>query len=349
MAQTRRQAVLEALHGNVPEFIPFATFSGGAWSALARGDAGRQAAGLPYSAFAGNAGAIADVFSSGARAVKSDIVFTGSGMGNYLVRAYGAELLDRGSDSPSVQYPIINSIEDIARLDPATMEKDQVVQSIREACLLLTDEMGEEAAVTFNSWAPFTLAGQFCGVDRLMLACLEEPEFAAPLVGACTRLVLAYAAPVLATNRVPVVSLSDPTASGNLISRRIYQQYAMPGTREVAALASQHGAATMLHVCGRTQDRLDLMVQTAATGLSLDTVVDLAEARQKVGDQICLVGNVDPVALIERGTPEQVYEAAKQAIAAAAGGPFILAPGCDIPLGAPLENILAMVRAAREA
>jgi uroporphyrinogen decarboxylase len=65
-----------------------------------------------------------------------------------------------------------------------------------------------------------------------------------------------------------------------------------------------------------------------------------------MGGRVVLIGNVNPM-LIESGTPEQVREATRKVIEKL--GPYrglIIQDGNNIPPGAPLENINAMMEAA---
>ena len=62
-----------------------------------------------------------------------------------------------------------------------------------------------------------------------------------------------------------------------------------------------------------------------------------------------IYGNIDP-AVIQTGTPVQVYELCRQAIEKGkkAPGGFILGPGCDLPVNAPPVNVYAMTKAAHD-
>jgi uroporphyrinogen decarboxylase len=53
---------------------------------------------------------------------------------------------------------------------------------------------------------------------------------------------------------------------------------------------------------------------------------DLAEARRKVGDKLCLIGNIDVTHTLVDGTKEEVEGAVRKAIEDSRGGGFILAP-----------------------
>jgi uroporphyrinogen decarboxylase len=91
------------------------------------------------------------------------------------------------------------------------------------------------------------------------------------------------------------------------------------------------------------------MADTGADILELDAKVDLSTAKQRVGRRVCLMGNLDPVECLWRGTPAQVTQAAHAAIAAARqGGGFILGSSCEVPGAAPRENLRAVITAARQ-
>jgi uroporphyrinogen decarboxylase len=77
--------------------------------------------------------------------------------------------------------------------------------------------------------------------------------------------------------------------------------------------------------------------------------VDLAEAKRALSGRCFIKGNIDPVNVLLRGTPEVVYEDALRRIAIAGpGGGYILSSACSVPPHAPPENIMKL-RAAVEA
>lgn len=61
----------------------------------------------------------------------------------------------------------------------------------------------------------------------------------------------------------------------------------------------------------------------------------------------CHSGNFDPVAVMLRGTPEEVYEATRYCLQNG-GGRVFGSTGCEIPDGTLHENLLAQARALKE-
>ena len=85
-------------------------------------------------------------------------------------------------------------------------------------------------------------------------------------------------------------------------------------------------------------------------GLSLDAKVDLGFARETLGPDYLLMGNVEPTNPLTLGTPGTVYEHSQKAITQAGReGSFFLSSGCIISDEAPLKNMEAMLRAGHEA
>ena len=76
---------------------------------------------------------------------------------------------------------------------------------------------------------------------------------------------------------------------------------------------------------------------------------DIAEVKAKMGHRVALLGNVAPLDLGVRGTPDEVYTAALKCLEkAASGGGLILSFGGGVSPGTRPENIDALLQAARD-
>lgn len=71
--------------------------------------------------------------------------------------------------------------------------------------------------------------------------------------------------------------------------------------------------------------------------------------KKRIGRQICLWGGINPEEILEQGTEQDVRQAVRDAILAAApGGGFVLGPGGSILDPKCLDNVLTFIRAAHE-
>jgi uroporphyrinogen decarboxylase len=87
------------------------------------------------------------------------------------------------------------------------------------------------------------------------------------------------------------------------------------------------------------------MAMSGANVLSIDWRVDLTKARERVGDQLTLQGNLDPCVLLS--TPEIIDQKARELVRAGSGHRHILNLGHGILPMTPVENARAFIDAAK--
>ena len=75
--------------------------------------------------------------------------------------------------------------------------------------------------------------------------------------------------------------------------------------------------------------------------------VDLAEAKCRIGDRVCLMGYVDLLHVLLRGTPELIEHTVKEALEIAGPEGFILGTSDSVRDGTPVENVRAYFDAAK--
>jgi [methyl-Co(III) methanol-specific corrinoid protein]:coenzyme M methyltransferase len=138
-----------------------------------------------------------------------------------------------------------------------------------------------------------------------------------------------------------IVVLADH-ATRNLVGPYHYQEYLLPIHQEITA---QVGGPLILHVCGNCSDRLELFAESGVDAYHFEWQVDAREAVRRIGDRVSLAGNINNPQVLLQGRPEDVHHQARYAIAA---GVHLIGPECAIPLSTPIENLKAIVAAARE-
>jgi methanogenic corrinoid protein MtbC1 len=90
------------------------------------------------------------------------------------------------------------------------------------------------------------------------------------------------------------------------------------------------------------------MIDTGVTGISFDQCMDLLAIEDSVPQDVCLIGNVDPVDTLELATPKDVASTTAD-FAAAMGvrSNFALSSGCAPPPSAPISNLVAFIAAGK--
>jgi uroporphyrinogen decarboxylase len=335
-----KDIVLEAFEGGEPERIPAAIFGGGMWTIHNSNNT--------FLDLIDNPEKYAKVVVSTAHQLRSDIVYVGSGYNNFLAAALGGKIKIRRMGAPDLAAPLVNAPEQLDGLELEKVDEDDVINNIREATRIVNNKIGNKYLVTTTSWGPFTKAANLRGVEALMRDVFKNPAFVKTVVDYSVGLLERFYEPLIEDGTLQVISLADPTASGDLISKNQFVDYALDPLKRFIKDMKKKGAETLLHICGNTSDKLHEIADSKAVCFSLDHKVDLANAKKELKNKICIAGNVNPVAVLNNGTPQDVKKASENCIRKAAeGGGYILMPGCDIPPTVPLENLRAFINASR--
>ncbi len=336
---TPRETIRKAFVGEKTDRVPVALIGGGMWSAAH--------AGTTLEHLIRDAQEMSDMLVAMAKALRSDLVYAGSGYPNLAAAAFGGQVKYRDVGAVDLDGPVVGSEEELAQLDLSQIDRDPIIQCIRKAFARTRASIGEEYMVTLTAWGPFTLGARMVGEENLIRAVLKKPAYVDTVLAWATKLLISLFGPVVADGGLEVITLGDPTASGDLISRKQFERFALPSLQRFTTWARSKEAMTLLHVCGNTTDRLDLLLQTGADCISLDHKTDMTKAKEVLHGHVCFAGNVDPVRTLLQGSPEDVTAACTTVIeTAGTDGGFVLMPGCDIPPTVPLRNIQAFVQAA---
>ena len=209
--------------------------------------------------------------------------------------------------------------------------------------------------VYFFARSPFTMAANIAGIDQFMRWTMKNAD-------ACEKLlrlsidhifnVMAYWVETFGADNI-FAWMSSPSESNQLISPRILKKFALPYHREYHERLNKLGIQRFgFHICGEQNLNLPFLAEACPwrhpAVLSFGHEVDLEAAAGHFPRDI-IFGNIEP-AVIQTGTPAQVYELCRQAIEKGkkAPGGFILGPGCGLPVNAPPVNVYAMTKAAHD-
>jgi MtaA/CmuA family methyltransferase len=122
----------------------------------------------------------------------------------------------------------------------------------------------------------------------------------------------------------------------------LYREFAFEGEKEMVRHIHSLGALAKLHICGDTTAIIPGMIETGADIVDADhQVKNLEKFVPLLSKGQVLCGNLDPVAMIQNGTPELIRNAARD-LAEKCRGKLIISAGCEITPDTPAENILAM-------
>jgi len=139
-----------------------------------------------------------------------------------------------------------------------------------------------------------------------------------------------------------------------LSSPEIFRKMGLPTLKEITKMAKNKGIPTLLHSCGKEKDLVKICAEetdlSCVNPLEIPPMGDciLSEIKQKFGDKIALMGNLNTTFML-RATPQEVEQQARKTIEdGGKGGGFILSTGDQCGRDTPDENIFKLVEAAKK-
>ncbi len=254
---------------------------------------------------------------------------------------YGATIVFPDDDLPMCAVSPLAQTADLKALPfpdplvPGSRMRDRV-----DAVRLFHEQVG--GTVPVQGWIEGALAeaADLRGVTALLYDIYDRPDWLIDVLEHCTEVAIAFALAQIEAGAT-IIGLGDAIASQ--VGPRAYRQFALPYEQRIFDAVRQAGAIPRLHICGDTRRIVRDMAQSGTHILDLDWQVDLAQARREVDEidpKICLCGNIDPVAVLYAGTPEQVKDATRHCHAVG-GVNWLAQPGCEIPRRTPAENMHA--------
>ncbi|MGD8263325.1 MAG: MtaA/CmuA family methyltransferase [Desulfobacterales bacterium] len=224
---------------------------------------------------------------------------------------------------------------------PENILEKPSMKVVLDALSILRKHVGGKVAIIGKVMGPWTLSYHMAGTQNFLLQIgMGETESIKKMLRQLMPVTVAFARAQFEAG-ADIVVLADH-ATGNLVGPYHYEELLLPIHQEIT---NQIEGPLILHVCGDCSDRLELFAASGVDAYHFEWQVDARTAVDKVGHLISLVGNINNPKTLYQGTPDDVYQQVRYSIAA---GVNIIGPECAIPLATPIENLKAIVEAARE-
>lgn len=146
----------------------------------------------------------------------------------------------------------------------------------------------------------------------------------------------------------PAVWVGGWRGAPELYSPKMWRRFVWPYFKRLVQEVIDSGLVPILHLDSDWTRELACFreLPRGKCIMALDGVTDIFEAKEVLRDHMCLMGDV-PAKMLAFDPPEHIHAYCTRLIHEIGPEGFILQSGCDIPTNAKLENVQAMVEAAR--
>ena len=217
-----------------------------------------------------------------------------------------------------------------------------------EALRRLKAEFGDTVCVVGSNAAPYSSAGLLFGLETPMLLMYEDPGLLRDTMDFFVELQSRWAVAQIRAG-ADAIWLGDCNAFSGMLSPAHYKDFAAEPCRKVIQAIQQAGGIVFLHNSEISIPHIELECQLKPDVVSVGPAADLKAVFDVARGKNCITGNVDPIEILMKGTPEQVEKEVERimAIGMRCTG-FMLNSGEMVPRDVPVENMHAMMRKGHE-
>lgn len=126
-----------------------------------------------------------------------------------------------------------------------------------------------------------------------------------------------------------------------------FEVFSLPYIKQIVSeVKKTHPSLPIILYASGSGGLLERMAKSGVDIVSVDWTVDMAEARQRIGHDIAVQGNVDPAVLF--GTPETITSRIQECVEKAGTKKHILNLGHGVLVGTPEESVAHFFREAQK-
>jgi uroporphyrinogen decarboxylase len=251
-----------------------------------------------------------------------------------------------------VDHPIrgpIQTMEDLEKYVPPDPDAPQRLGKLPE----LVARFKGKKAIFFRHRAAFMWSVFLNGFENLLANFLLEPEFAHRLMEMVLETDIRVARNAVRAGADALVIADDYAGNDSpFFSRRAFREFVLPRLQRMVDAIHEEGALVVKHSDGNLWPILDLIVDTGIDALNpMEPIagMDIGLVKQKYGNRVCLIGNVDCAYILSEAPTAEVEEAVKECIRKAApGGGHIMSSSNAIHSAVKAENYRTMVEATKK-
>jgi uroporphyrinogen-III decarboxylase len=261
--------------------------------------------------------------------------------------AFGTKIHFYPDRPPSIE-PLVTDLAFWADVKPVNPREDGLMPLVLRLYEVMDERLQAEGLGVRMVCArgPMTAASWLVGMTPLMMGLVTEPEDVSKILDTVTTSIIHWLQAQLEAVQEPegIMLLDDLVG---MVSRRHYEAFVHPHLRRI--FDAFDGMIRVYHNDTPCPHLLESLAEANFDVFNFSHEVDIGEAKAKMGHRVALMGNVPPLDVGVRGTPADVTRWARECLdKGAPGGGMILSFGGGVSPGTPVENIDALLEAARQ-
>ena len=186
---------------------------------------------------------------------------------------------------------------------------------------------------------PFTLALHLLGTE-IFMKLFEDPDYVGELMEFCTQVGIKHSE-ILLDAGCDVIAVVDPMTSQ--IDPMSFETFVSPYVKKIFDFVRSKEKYSSFFVCGHAQQNIEVMCDCRPDNISIDENIPLDFVKDiALQKGISFGGNLKLTSVLLLGNELDSKKEAVSCLDLGGTRGFILAPGCDLPMDIPVENLQAV-------
>jgi [methyl-Co(III) methanol-specific corrinoid protein]:coenzyme M methyltransferase len=242
---------------------------------------------------------------------------------------------------PKIAREPFSTALDVEYLPPGAISKNARAQALIGAVHSLSKKH-PDIPVIGSLTGPLSLSASLVDPMTFLKGLRRNGDASHRLLSYVTDQLIDYAR-LISESGAAAISIADPTATGEILGPRLFEEYAVPYIGKIVSAVGKMGVPVIVHICGDVKTVKPYLQKLNGSAVSVDAMVSLQSLKNEY-HELTTMGNLSTY-LLEFSETEKVFRAAKNLISQNID---ILAPACGLSTSTPLANIRAFTGAVRE-
>lgn len=252
--------------------------------------------------------------------------------------------IDFGSLScePKIARERFASVKDVVQRDPSALLDQGRIREVADAACLLSKNHPEQPVIG-SITGPISTAASIVDPIRFLKELRKEREEAHRVVHYVADFLILFAR-TLVESGATAICIGDPTATGEILGPRMFDEYAVTYLNKLIDGIHASGVPVIVHICGEMKMVKPSLPQLRSDAISTDAFVNLKLLKEEY-PHLTTMGNLSTI-LLETGDPDKIAGRTETLVR---DGIDIISPACGLSTSTTLTAIRAMTDTVKEA
>jgi len=251
--------------------------------------------------------------------------------------------IDFGSLScePKIKVEAYKSVKDVEFKPRGVMEKSSRVAAVVQSLHYLSEKYPDVPAIG-SLTGPLSTSASIVDPMTFLKQLRREKEAAHKVLDYVTGHLIDYAQ-LMVDNGATVISIADPTATGEILGPKMFKEYAVYYINKLVDAIHAMGVPVIVHICGEMAMVKPQIAELHGDAISVDAFVNLKQMKEEY-NTLTTMGNLSTY-LLEFSDPDTIYKQSKVLLR---NNIDIISPACGLSTSTALKNIQAFTTAIKE-